>query len=173
MRLALSILLLLLATSACGKSETAGPAPAPTPTAGAATPTPMPTPTPTPESELIALREYAGKSPQEVKFLESEPLAKRLKALLGPKHKTLLANLQTVSLLKDEGGVLYLTGNKNNSGGADAAALVVDTTQDGIYVWLRTRGKAEEFKENGKNVTLPPDISTMIANAATAPKRKK
>ena len=122
-----------------------------------------PTATPGP-ANLAALRQYLGRNPNEEKFLEAGPLNSRLKSLLGNRHKAFLTCLQTVGPLSEEKGVLYLVGNKPQSSGTEAAAIVLDPKTDAIFIWMMVKGKTEEFKEGKKEILLPRDVLATMTN---------
>ena len=154
-------LLALLAASillACGPSEE------PPPAAEPAAPLVVTPPEAYP-SELAVLRPLVGQYPRDIDLWNREPLAARLRALLGPRLETLVANTEVQGPLLEEDGLLYVTGNKQHSGGSDAAAIVADLRRDAIWVWLLADGQAEVFLDRDVEVDLPADVRIVLENA--------
>jgi hypothetical protein len=96
-------------------------------------------------------------------------LAGRLRALLGERFATFVENTGVQSPLLEEDGILYVTGNKQHSGGTDAAALVADLRRDAIWVWLLTGGESEACLDRDVEVELPADVRIVLENAEPAP----
>jgi hypothetical protein len=94
------------------------------------------------------------------------PLGPRLAALLGTKEKTFLEHLRVRSPLMWDGRVFYVTGNKARQGGIDTAVFVADPATDTINVILFVAGVREDFKESGRDVTLPAEVVTTIAGTS-------
>lgn len=160
--------LLTLAALACGAGEEAA-----TPEAPAGAP-PGPAVVTPPEgfpSELAPLRALVGQYPRDIDLWSREPLAGRLRALLGDRLPVLATNTQVQSPLLEEEGVLYVTGNKQHSGGTDAAAVVMDLRRDAIWVWLLVGGEGEAFLDRDVEVELPADVRIVLENAEPAPPR--
>lgn len=116
-------------------------------------------------SELEPLRALAGRYPRELELWNREPLAGRLRALLGPRLEDLVRNTEVQGPLLEEQGVLYVTGNKQHSGGSDAAALVVDLRRDALWVWLLVAGTSQVFLDRDVDIELPADVRIVIENA--------
>jgi hypothetical protein len=168
------LLAAVLGVFACGPSEEAPPAPEPAaPTAVTREAAPEVPPSPPPQGEpangLAALRPLVGRYPHEVELWDREPLAERLRALLGERTETLLANMDVTGPLSEENGVLYVTGNKAHQGGTDAAAVVIDPRQDLIWVWLLVAGEPVALAERDAEIALPEDVRVTIENAEGAP----
>jgi hypothetical protein len=116
---------------------------------------------------LAGLRVYLDRYPRDVDLWSREPLAHRLHALLGPRFDAFVTNTQVQGPLKEEEGVFYVTGNKQYSGGTDAAALVIDPGDDVLWVWLMVDGRTEILQErDGVVVPLPADVRVTLQNAA-------
>jgi hypothetical protein len=157
-----------------GQAPAAAPAPASAP-AAPASPAPARSGAPAgpPGAEapaaggLAGLRVYLDRYPRDVDLWSREPLAHRLHALLGPRFDAFVTNTQVQGPLKEQDGVFYVTGNKQYSGGTDAAALVIDPGDDVLWVWLMVDGKAEILQErDGVDVPLPTDVRVTLQNAA-------
>lgn len=115
---------------------------------------------------LADLSQYIGKYPNDgVNFLTISPLAERLQDLLGDDYDKFQGNMETVGPLSEENGLLYITGNKDNDGGTDAAALVIDPEQDTLFVWTLIDGAGSVVTESEEAVTLPADVQTMMENS--------
>lgn len=99
-------------------------------------------------------------------FLRAGPLAERLRGLLGQaNYNLLLDNLQVSGPLRQDGSMLYITGNRSQEGGAEAAAVVVHAATDTVRVWLLTDGEEWDVQDQGTPKTLPPDVAKMMENA--------
>jgi len=159
---ALAAALVLLAL-ACGPAGEEAPPAAPPATPAVVTP-----PTGYP-SALAPLRELVNRYPADVDLWNREPLAGRLRALLGARFEAFVANTAVQSPLLEEDGILYVTGNKPHRGGTDAAALVMDLRRDVIWVWLLEGGDSEAFLERDVEVELPADVRIVLENAEPAP----
>jgi hypothetical protein len=156
--------LLVGAALACGEGGEAPPAPAEAPAAPAVVTPPAGYP-----SALAPLREWVGRYPRDVDLWSREPLAGRLRALLGERFPTFVENTGVQSPLLEDDGILYVTGNKQHSGGTDAAALVVDLRRDAVWVWLLSGGESEAFLDRDVEVELPADVRIVLENAEPAP----
>lgn len=159
---------LVLVALACGPAgDDASPVP-PASRATTAAPEVVTPPTGYP-SALAPLRELVGRHPADIDLWQREPLAGRLRALLGARFDAFVENTGVQSPLLEEDGILYVTGNKQHSGGTDAAALVVDLRRDVIWVWLLAGGESEAFLERDVEVELPADVRIVLENAEPAP----
>ncbi|WP_426304561.1 hypothetical protein ACN9MJ_17085 [Acidovorax facilis] len=99
-------------------------------------------------------------------FLRAGPLAERLQGLLGlANYNLLLDNLQVSGPLRQDGAMLYITGNRPHEGGTEAAAIVVHSATDSVRVWLLTGGEEWDVQDQGAPKTLPADVATMMENA--------
>src|SRR5690606_30653114 len=144
---------------ACGGGEREPTAPAPPPGPAAVSP-PAGYPSP-----LASLRELVGRHPHDVALWEREPLAGRLRALLGERLPTFIANTEVQSPLLEEDGILYVTGNRPHRGGLDAAALVIDLRRDAVWVWLLVDGESEALLDRDVPVELPVDVRLVLEHA--------
>lgn len=113
------------------------------------------------------LQSQVGRYPADGNdFLRSGPLADRLRGLLGPtNYPVLLDNMGVSSPLRQEGALLYITGNRPHQGGTEAAAVVVFPATDAVRVWLLTGGEEWDVQDHGAPKTLPADVATMMENA--------
>ena len=98
---------------------------------------------------LHGLRNYVGSYPSDsqVNFLEQGPLADRLRQLLGPQYAVFLHNMRTVGPLQEEGGHLFITGNRPHEGGMEAAAVVLDPQTNALRVWMLHGGRQSEWQD--------------------------
>jgi hypothetical protein len=165
MRFRVPAVLLALLAFACGPaSDGTPPAPAETPPSPEVVLPPAGYPSP-----LAPLRELVGQYPRDIGLWDREPLAGRLRVLLGERFAAFVENTEVQSPLLEEDGILYVTGNKQHSGGTDAAALVADLRRDAVWVWLLTGGESEAFLDRDVEVELPVDVRIVLENAEPAP----
>jgi uncharacterized membrane protein len=113
---------------------------------------------------LDELNRFAGTYPRAVHLWGDPAIQKRLDALLGTAMPAFLENLKVQSALMKDGGIFYVTGNKPHEGGSDAAVFLADPTSDTIGVILFVKGVRRDFKEGGRDVALPAEVVTAIAN---------
>lgn len=113
------------------------------------------------------LQAQVGRYPTEGNdYLRTGPLAQRLRGLLGPvNYPVLLDNLGVSGPLRQEGGMLYITGNRPHEGGTEAAAVVIHPAHDAVRVWLLTGGEEWEVQDQGTPKTLPADVAAVMDNA--------
>lgn len=153
----IQVLAACLTLAACGQpqqkaEEKAAQAPAPAPAPQAA--------------DWASLEGLVGKYPSESRVFEDSAVAPELSTLLGPKLEVLKTNTQTSGPLNKEGGVYYLTGNKQHEGGLNEAYVLIDPATKAIEVGLREAGKLRVYTTPGANIAKPKDVQTMLANAA-------
>ena len=116
---------------------------------------------------LASLQQYVGTYPSDNQssFLEQGVLAERLKQLLGAEYANFLLNMRTVTPLKQDGTLWFITGNRPHEGGMEEAAVVIDSPQNAIRVWMLHDGKVNEWVDPaGAQVPWPKDVQTMIDN---------
>ena len=100
-------------------------------------------------------------------FLRSGPLAERLLGLLGrANYNLLLDNLRVSGPLRQDGDMLYITGNRPHEGASEAAAVVVHSRADAVRVWLLTGGEEWDVQDQGSPNALPADVARLMDNAA-------
>jgi hypothetical protein len=114
-------------------------------------------------TELSYLDDHVGKYPADVELWTTEPLASRLRALLGDQYDLFVENMAVVGPIAKEEGMIYVMGNKEHRGGIDSAVLVVDEANDNIKVWLLNDGNTQEFVEKDMFVKLPSEAVAYIA----------
>ena len=85
---------------------------------------------------LESLQGYVCKYPTDVALWEKEPLQSRLKALLGARYSTFVANTTTNSPVARYGDVMWTSGNKPHAGGSDAALFLADIKANVIEVYV-------------------------------------
>ena len=114
-----------------------------------------------------SLQAQVGRDPKDgTDLLRTGPLAERLRGLLGPtNYPVLLDNLGVRGPLQQEGAMLYITGNRPDQGGTEAAAVVIHPAQDAVRVWLLTGGEEWDVQDQGAPKTVPADMATMMENA--------
>lgn len=116
------------------------------------------------DAPLDELARFAGTYETQGPLWKAEPLAKRLEALLDGKLAAFEARFQVAGPLREEQGIFYATGNKQHRGGIDVAAFVADPESDTINVVIVENRKREDFKEGGRDVPLPAEVTTFLKN---------
>lgn len=112
------------------------------------------------------LNGHIGKYPNESGLFDTSVIAPDLKTLLGAKLATFKANMQTEGpLAKDNSGVVWTSGNKDNEGGKNQAYLLIDPAKKALEVGLWENGKLTTYATPGAVLVKPKDVQTMIANA--------
>lgn len=114
-----------------------------------------------------SLQAQVGRYPTDgADYLRTGPLADRLRGLLGStNYPVLLSNLAVSSPLRQEGAMLYITGNRPHQGSTEAAAVVIHPATDSVRVWLLTGGEEWDVQDQGAPKTVPADVATMMENA--------
>ncbi len=114
-----------------------------------------------------SLQAQVGRYPTDgTDYLRTGPLADRLRGLLGStNYPVLLSNLAVSSPLRQEGAMLYITGNRPHQGSTEAAAVVIHPATDAVRVWLLTGGEEWDVQDQGAPKTVPADVATMMENA--------
>ena len=164
-RAVLAALALAMLLPGCGGTVPAAPT-APTAPRKAVRPVPI-VASATPANPWANLQTQVGNYPVGGSdFLRAGPLAERLRGLLGlTNYNLLLDNLQVSGPLRQDGAMLYITGNRPHEGGTEAAAVVVHSATDTVRVWLVTDGEEWDVQDQGAPKTLPADVATMMENA--------
>ncbi|NUM68587.1 hypothetical protein HUU39_25500 [candidate division KSB1 bacterium] len=104
-------------------------------------------------ASLAHLRSLVGKYPTEVRLWETSPL-----------H-----DMQVAGPVTAEGDIIYVTGNKPHSGGAEAAAFWVEMASGRINVWLMVNEQAHSYAEAGIAGKRPAAVETLISELLPAP----
>lgn len=92
-------------------------------------------------------------------------IAAALRAAVGPKMAVLKANLVTISPLKRQGNLYYITGNAPHRGGEDQAYVLIDAARRAVQVGLWEKGKLTVYAPSSGRLSAPPDIAKMLANS--------
>ena len=121
---------------------------------------------------LESLQGYVGKYPTDVALWEKEPLQSRLKALLGARYSTFVANTKTNSPVARYGDVMWTSGNKPHAGGSDAALFLADIKANVIEVYLLSKGVLSHHAERGAAVPIEGDAKTTLTNMQESVRRK-
>ena len=118
------------------------------------------TPAPaTPESaqSLAYLSKRVGENPYSL--LKTQPLRRRLMALLGPEFPTFLGNLDPATDLAEQNGILHIEGNAPHHGGEEEAVLLIDVPNDTLEVFIRHKTTiVKGWAENKRSVVIPHDV---------------
>ncbi|GKT02314.1 hypothetical protein AVKW3434_23015 [Acidovorax sp. SUPP3434] len=114
-----------------------------------------------------SVQAQVGRKPSEgTDFLRTGPMGVRVKELLGPvNHPEFLKNMAVSTPLRQEGGLLYITGRRSNQPDAQAAAVVVDPSRDAMRVWLQTGDEEWDVQDAGAPVPLPADVRKVLEDA--------
>lgn len=120
-----------------------------------------------PARPWASLQSQVGRTPEQGgDFLRNGPLGQRLGELLGEdNYLVLLQNMRATTPLRQEGGLLYITGQRNAGDNAEAAAVVIYPAADAVRVWLATGGEDWEVQDFGAPKTLPADVARMMEEA--------
>ena len=116
------------------------------------------------DAPLDELNRFTGTWPNTVELFKDPAIKKRLEELLGGTMQTFLDNMKVQGPLMKDAGVFYVTGNKAHEGGSDDAVFLADPATDTIGVILFTHGTRKDFKEGGRDVTLPAEVVTFLGN---------
>lgn len=120
-----------------------------------------------PVATLADLKKRVGTYPNDGAsgYLAQGALAEQLKTMLGGQYDVLMQNLAVASPLTQDGERLFVTGNRQNEGGSEMAAVVVDPAQNAVRVWLVTDGKSQIFQNPEQaQVAWPQDVQVMMEN---------
>ena len=103
---------------------------------------------------------------------EKAPLQSRLKALLGARYATFVANTKTNTPVARYGDVLWTSGNKPHAGGSDAALFLADIKANVLEVYLLSQGVLSHHAERGAAVPLEGDAKTTLTNMQESARRQ-
>jgi hypothetical protein len=116
-----------------------------------------------PSRPLAYLQKHVGMEPYDL--WKTQPLQRRLMALLGPEYKNLIANLDPATELAEQDGVLHTEGNAPHRGGEEEAVLLIDVPNDTIEVFLRHRETIVlAWAEHQRTVVIPHDAMDRMKN---------
>ncbi|ASZ14244.1 hypothetical protein KTO58_02720 [Chitinophaga pendula] len=120
-------------------------------------------------SELVFMKNLAGKYPASVELFKNEALAKRLQTLLGDEYATFSKNWNVETPIIVEEEVVATSGCKQHACPDDDYLLYADLKNDNINVYNLRKGKLKVYAEKG-NITLPAhmekELATTKSNAA-------
>ena len=112
---------------------------------------------------LAYLRKHVGEGPYGI--WKTQPLHRRLVALLGPEYQSLVGNLDPATDLAEQNGILHTEGNAPHRGGEEEAVLLVDVDNDTIEVFLRHKETiVRAWAENHRTVIIPHDAMGAMKN---------
>ncbi|WCM86902.1 hypothetical protein [Acidovorax sp. NCPPB 3576] len=122
---------------------------------------------PAASSPWASVQAQVGRLPSDgTDFLRTGPMAVRIKELLGPVNAPeLLKNMAVSTPLRQEGGLLYITGRRSQQPDAQAAAVVVDPSRDAMRVWLQTGDEEWDVQDAGAPIPLPADVRKVLEDA--------
>jgi len=159
-------LLAAWALAGCGSHVPLTPAPSATTVTTATLPPKSAAAAPT-ANPWAGVQQQVGRYPSSGEdFLRTGPIARRLQGLLGPVNYPLfLQNMGTSGPLRQEGSLIYITGNRPHQGGQESAAMVLDPTRDVMRAWLQTGDEEWDVQDAGPAVPLPAEVRQFIQNA--------
>ena len=103
---------------------------------------------------------------------EKEPLQSQLKALLGARYSTFVANTKTNSPVACYGDGIWTSGNKPHAGGSDAALFLADIKANVIEVYLLSKGVLSHHAEKEAAIPIEGDAKTTLTNMQESARRK-
>jgi len=118
---------------------------------------------------IAYISKYAGKYPSDVKLWTTQPLNRRLHALLKTQYAALIHNMEVNNPIEKADIVLYTMGNKTHGGGTDDAWFVVDPKKDITNVFLRADSKLKIYKERNISLPLPKEVKEWLKDAQRSP----
>jgi uncharacterized protein len=113
---------------------------------------------------LSFLNGMVGRYPYEVELFDHPALMARLSSLMGPAAALVKERFQTSGRVNREGPFIYVSGNKQHSGGTDAGLLVADPATNQLWTWLTVGGKLQRFGPQADPSPMPRDAATMLSN---------
>jgi uncharacterized membrane protein len=116
------------------------------------------------DAPLDELNRFAGAYPHAVGLWKDPVLESRLRVLLGAAMPAFLDTLKVQGPVMKDAGIFYVTGNRPHQGGVDGAVFLADPATDTLCVILFENGARQDFKEGGRDITLPAEVVTMIGN---------
>jgi hypothetical protein len=72
---------------------------------------------------------------------------------------------ETSGRVNREGPFIFVTGNKQHSGGIDAGVLVADPATNQLWMWLLVVKKLQRFGPASDPSPMPRDVATMLSNS--------
>jgi hypothetical protein len=98
-------------------------------------------------------------------LFETQPLGRRMRALLGPEYPRFIQNMGVSTPLADDHGVLYICGNAPHNGGTEDAVLLINDRQNRIEVIVLHDGKfVRAWAEGNRAITIPAGPHECLAN---------
>jgi len=119
------------------------------------------------DDPLDELRRWAGTYLDRAWFTASVPVASRLQALLGAKLEVFEMNMSVRGPLMEDQGVYYTMGNAPHRGGRDNAVFLAEPSTDTIAVILIEDARRTDYREGERDVPLPAEVRTYLANIET------
>ena len=116
---------------------------------------------------LDELGRWAGTYLDPAWFASWDPAASRLRALLGGKLEVFERNMSVRGPLMQDQGVFYTMGNAPHRGGLDSAVFLAEPSTDTIVVILLEEAHRSDFREGGRDVPIPAEVRTYLANFET------
>lgn len=106
-------------------------------------------------ADLSFLLEMNGKYPYETNLFENEPMKTRLETIMGGKYQTFLERMEVQVPIQVRENQVFMSGFMKHSGGEEEAAIVVDVTQNLIWVLTFENGKDLNIFKDDRDVRMP------------------
>jgi hypothetical protein len=114
-------------------------------------------------ASVTYLRKHIGDWPSSL--FNTQPLERRMRALLGPEYSRFIQNMGTSSPLAEDHGILYTSGNAPHQGGMEGAVLLIDDRQNRIEAIILHDGKSvRAWAEGNRAIIIPPAAQTILQN---------
>ena len=96
-------------------------------------------------------------------MLKTQPLNKRLRALLGSEYSLFSENLTVAGFVMEDHGVIYVTGLAPHGGGSEESVLLIDTKQNLIEAIVLHDSELKCVKaENNHAVYIPVEVQNTL-----------
>ena len=106
-------------------------------------------------ADLSFLLEMNGKYPYETNLFENEPMKTRLETIMGGKYQSFLERMEVQIPIQVRDNEVFMSGFMKHSGGEEEAAIVVDVTQNLIWVLTFENGKDMNIFKDDRDVRMP------------------
>lgn len=122
-----------------------------------------------PESELAYLWKEKGKYPRREGVLDSQPLQKRLEALLMNRYGTFVKNWDAEGPLDPKESTLFASACVSHFCDEHGSAFYIDLSRDELMAFIRIRDKVEMFREKAEQgMDVPAEAKEWIGRGELA-----
>ena len=115
------------------------------------------------KGDWTVLEKQIGQYPRDSGLFDKPPLAAPLKALLGKDLAKFKRFMDTQGPLQ-QGGLLFVTGNKRHAAQDGAAYLLIDVSQRKLEAGLIENGLLKVYASEGTPLQTPAEVRTFIGN---------